>query len=740
MGKTPGKWIKTLLLGKKSPKSSLENRSQKLGSAKKEELVVSVTEDLSNLTVDPPVVSSQPVPASSAQNVANNGDESKDNLESGNDLGEIELERAAIKVQATFRAHQARRAFRTLKGIIRLQAFIRGHLVRRQAIATYSCIFGIVKFQALVRGQKARSSDNGIVFQKTHMVAGDSEALQSNTYSWMDNPTKFVFVNQLLASSATALPLKIQYGPEEPNSAKVWLVRWTQLQVWSSGSRVARVEIPKSQSKKRNYEAVVEADKARPKRGIKKPSGPNSGTGAIRSSAESDKPKRNVRKASTLSKDAVRTESNKAKPHSRKSRGVSKKEVSPLEIKDEKPSPSLKRSSLSNGSKKATFRSAEKKKKDTADSVQIEHEEKVSEKVLEGGDNIELAETEKSTLDSVQIEPEGKVLEGGDNIELAETEKSTLDSVQIEPEGKVLEGGDNIELAETEKSTLDSVQIEPEGKVLEGGDNIELAETEKSTLDSVQIEPEGKVLEGGDNIELAETEKSTLDSVQIEPEGKVLEGGDNIELAETEKSTLDSVQIEPEGKVLVGGDNIVLTEKEKDNTDAVPVELDVVQDENSPVLDKLEEDEPKTAETNDKGDDLKCSEVEISSENSNVCSDNTKPTERRALLPAKIDNQDHGLTHSGRKIPSYMAPTASAKARVKGESSPRFSLEKTEINGSVRRHSLSSPANGQLSTTTMSPRAHKLLLASAKGSMNGDKSLTSSKDITHKSTRSDWKR
>lgn len=65
---------------------------------------------------------------------------------------------------------KARRAFRTLKGIIRLQAVIRGHLVRRQAIATYSCIWGIVKFQALVRGQKARSSDNGIQFQKTHLV------------------------------------------------------------------------------------------------------------------------------------------------------------------------------------------------------------------------------------------------------------------------------------------------------------------------------------------------------------------------------------------------------------------------------------------------------------------------------------------------------------------------------------------------------------------------------------------
>lgn len=65
---------------------------------------------------------------------------------------------------------KARRAFRTLKGIIRLQAVIRGHLVRRQAVATYSCIWGIVKFQALVRGKKDRSLDNGIQCQKTHKV------------------------------------------------------------------------------------------------------------------------------------------------------------------------------------------------------------------------------------------------------------------------------------------------------------------------------------------------------------------------------------------------------------------------------------------------------------------------------------------------------------------------------------------------------------------------------------------
>lgn len=56
---------------------------------------------------------------------------------------------------------KARRAFRTLQGIIRLQAVIRGCLVRRQAVATLHCVHGIVKLQALVRGHMVRGSDIG---------------------------------------------------------------------------------------------------------------------------------------------------------------------------------------------------------------------------------------------------------------------------------------------------------------------------------------------------------------------------------------------------------------------------------------------------------------------------------------------------------------------------------------------------------------------------------------------------
>lgn len=66
---------------------------------------------------------------------------------------------------------KARRAFRALEGIIQLQALIRGHLVRRQAVATLCCMYGIVKLQAHVRGTRARQSDAGFgMHEKCNLV------------------------------------------------------------------------------------------------------------------------------------------------------------------------------------------------------------------------------------------------------------------------------------------------------------------------------------------------------------------------------------------------------------------------------------------------------------------------------------------------------------------------------------------------------------------------------------------
>lgn len=51
-----------------------------------------------------------------------------------------------------------RKKLQSLQGITKLQALARGHLVRRQAVATLQSVRGIIKIQALVRGQRVRQS------------------------------------------------------------------------------------------------------------------------------------------------------------------------------------------------------------------------------------------------------------------------------------------------------------------------------------------------------------------------------------------------------------------------------------------------------------------------------------------------------------------------------------------------------------------------------------------------------
>ncbi|KAF3321145.1 Protein IQ-DOMAIN 31 [Carex littledalei] len=61
---------------------------------------------------------------------------------------------AAVTIQTYFRAHLARRAFRALKSLVKLQAVARGAYVRRQAEVAIHCMQALVRLQVRVRARQ----------------------------------------------------------------------------------------------------------------------------------------------------------------------------------------------------------------------------------------------------------------------------------------------------------------------------------------------------------------------------------------------------------------------------------------------------------------------------------------------------------------------------------------------------------------------------------------------------------
>ncbi|XP_076957423.1 protein IQ-DOMAIN 17-like [Bidens hawaiensis] len=124
---------------------------------------------------------------------------------------------AAVIIQTAFRGYLARRALRALKALVKLQALVRGHNVRKQAKMTLQCMQALVRVQARVLDQRMRQSDlssrkstfsdtNSVWGHRYHQDISDRRSMSRDGSSiaddWDERPHTIEEVKAMLQSRA----------------------------------------------------------------------------------------------------------------------------------------------------------------------------------------------------------------------------------------------------------------------------------------------------------------------------------------------------------------------------------------------------------------------------------------------------------------------------------------------------------------------------------------------------------
>ncbi|CAA0818578.1 Protein IQ-DOMAIN 32 [Striga hermonthica] len=143
-------------------------------------------------------------------------------------------EPSVVIIQAAIRRLLAQQVVLKQKNVIKLQAAVRGHLVRRHAVGTLRCVQAIIKMQALVRARLA-----GRLANNDPTLLGKKEAAKPNTthtYVSIEKLLTNAFARQLIESTPREKPINIKCDPLRSDSAWKWFERWMSASSVSSGT------------------------------------------------------------------------------------------------------------------------------------------------------------------------------------------------------------------------------------------------------------------------------------------------------------------------------------------------------------------------------------------------------------------------------------------------------------------------------------------------------------------------
>ncbi|XP_059629313.1 protein IQ-DOMAIN 23-like [Cornus florida] len=166
-------------------------------------------------------------------------------------------ESAAVKIQSAFRAYLARRALRALKGLVKLQALVRGHIVRKNSTNMLRRMQAMARIQARVCANRAYMSDSSYSNSKSSQSHHPGHFREKHDHQLREYSTKLdrsAILKRCSSKSNIKNPVNLERKYPNPN----WLDHWMEECTWNNHRDIS------SKADDEKSDKILEVDTCKP--------------------------------------------------------------------------------------------------------------------------------------------------------------------------------------------------------------------------------------------------------------------------------------------------------------------------------------------------------------------------------------------------------------------------------------------------------------------------------------------